>query len=709
MKKRLISLVLVLILLAGMIPGGVFAGHKEMTFSDKCVQYIKNGEGFKSKVYSDGTGWYIGYGVACGKNDYPNGITEAQADTLLRQKMNAFAAEVNKYLKKHNLSVTQGQFDAMCSMTYNLGGSWLADSNTLPTMIRKGADKYTEEEIVSAFAAWCHVGLTVNEGLLTRRIAEAKMFLYGDYSGNADGWKWLVAQANGGTSSRKINCYKTGETYKNLPTATRKGYSFVAWVKADGTLLKSSDTVKSNMYVTARWVEGENVAVDPELIFPDLKKDAWYYEYILRLTEEGIINGYTDGTFKPAAQVTWGQALKMLTLCAGFPEKEAEKGEHWAAGYLKFAETKGFIKKNSVKNLNTEITRDQMATLMAAFLELDTKNVTIKSPYEDTNSSTVLALYEAGIFQGSLDSAGKRWFKGGDKISRSEISTALCRCMDYVEANFVCISGDRAKINFNLKMQSYDPEKFFSRDGRIYYSDPSLELRYGIDVSQHQYEIDWKKVAADGVDYAIIRAGYRGYSKGGLSVDPYFEANMKGAAEAGIDIGVYFFSQAISVKEAIEEADYLLELIKDYDISYPVVFDWEPMQYSGSRTYTYDGKVITDCAIAFMDRIAKAGYTPMMYYNKTMAYLKLDVARLESYYTWLAQYKIAAPDYLYHFDMWQYGTAEVDGIEGEVDMNISFIDFADPKLDIEKEPSEMALFLYPIIKKPEPLAPVFCM
>lgn len=676
MKKRLISLLLAMVLLIGLCPAASSAGYTEMKFSDKCVKYIKDGEGFRSTVYSDGTGWYIGYGVACGRYDYPNGITEAQAEKLLRQKMQGFADEVNAFLKKHDLAVTQGQFDAMCSMTYNLGASWLADGNKLPTMIIKGMKNYSDEEIVSAFAAWCHVGGNVNEGLLKRRIAEAKMFLNGDYSGNADGWKWLVALGNGGSAERKINCYKTGTVYGSLPGATRSGYTFAGWQTAAGVTLQKNMMVSDNLYVTAKWLEGENVKVpEPEISFPDVKKSAWYYEPIMTLANKGIISGYTDATFKPNAYVTWGQALKMVILSSGFTGKESGEGEHWAQGYLDFAEEKGYVKKGLVTNLNANITRLQIAELLAATLELDTKNVPA-NPFEDTKNSAVLALYAEGIFEGSIVD-GKRYFKGSDKIKRSEVATALCRTLEYVDRTWVLISGYRVPINYDLKMQSYDEDKFFADGDRIYYGDAELDPRYGIDVSQHQYDINWQRVANDGVDFAIIRVGYRGYTKGSLNMDPYFEQNIKGALAAGIDVGVYFFSQAINEKEAVEEAEYLLEAIKGYDISYPIVFDWEPQHYAGSRTDSYDGKVVTDCAIAFMERIEKAGYTPMMYYNKTMAYLKLDLERLEGYPTWLAQYAVDAPDYIYHFDMWQYGcAASIDGISGDVDVNISFVDFA---------------------------------
>ncbi len=685
MRKRVISLLLAVLLLAGLCPASAQAAT-EMTFSDGLVKYIKAGEGFMPTVYSDGTGWYIGYGCACGQYDYPGGITEAQADALLRQKMALFANEVNKFLDRNGITVTQGQFDAMCAMTYNLGTSWLAAGNKLPTMIINGAEKYSDEDIASAFAAWCHIGTTVSEPLLRRRMAEAKMFLDGDYSGNADGWNWLICSGNGGSVERKINCYKSGATYGTLPGATRAGYTLAGWETADGRTLRASDIVSADLYVSAKWAEGENAEVQPspspevkpedkpDSVFPDVVEEDWFYDFVVRLSEEKVISGYDDGSFRPGAYVTWAQALKMITISSGFPAKEAEEGEHWAAGYLSFAEKKGYVPAGSVKNLDAEISRSDIARLMVKFLELDTASLP-ENPFEDTSDPNVLALYAVGIFEGSVVD-GKRYFKGADPIKRGEIAKVLCLGSDYVDEYFVCVAGDRARINFDLEMNPYDSSLFRYEGDRIVYDDPELDVRYGIDVSYYQNGIDWQKVAADGVDFAIIRVGYRGYTAGALNMDECFETNIKGALDAGLDVGVYFFSQAISAAEALEEAEYLLDAIDGYDLSYPVVFDWEPLFNYGSRTASYSGKVVTDCAVTFMERIAEAGYMPMMYYNKTMAYLKLDLERLEDYEIWLAQYAVPSPDYIYDFDMWQYGTAAVDGIDGEVDVNISFKDYS---------------------------------
>ncbi|MBR5491049.1 MAG: glycoside hydrolase family 25 protein, partial [Oscillospiraceae bacterium] len=333
-------------------------------------------------------------------------------------------------------------------------------------------------------------------------------------------------------------------------------------------------------------------------------------------------------------------------------------------------EESGYVAKGYVKSLNANITRMEMAKLLAAYLEIEGIKME-ESPFADTSDSVVLALYEKGIIEGSIEN-GQRLFKGKDYIKRSEICKELCLSMDYVAENFVIVAGNRAPINFNLEMSSYDKSLFRTEGDRIYYDDSENIPRYGIDVSAYQGVIDWEKAKADGVEFAIIRLGYRGYTAGAIQDDPNFEANIKGAIEAGVEVGIYFFSQAINTAEAIEEANYVLAKIEGYDVSWPVVFDWEPLYYYGSRTAKYSGKTVSDCAIAFMDTVMAAGYDTMMYYNKSLAYLHLDLERLESYDTWLAQYAVSAPDYIYAFDMWQYGTAEIDGIEGPVDVNIAF-------------------------------------
>ena len=179
MKKQLFCLFLAATLLLGLCPAAM-AAYSEMAFSDGLVEYIKQGEGFSPNAFNDGTGWYIGYGCLVNYGDYPNGITEPEADALLRERMQSFADYVNNFCRKYGVGVTQGQFDAMCGMSYALGPAWLTAGNRLPDYLIKGIDNYTDQQIASAMAAWCHVGGAVNTVALRRRIMEAKMFLDDD-------------------------------------------------------------------------------------------------------------------------------------------------------------------------------------------------------------------------------------------------------------------------------------------------------------------------------------------------------------------------------------------------------------------------------------------------------------------------------------------------------------------------------------------------
>jgi len=194
----------------------------------------------------------------------------------------------------------------------------------------------------------------------------------------------------------------------------------------------------------------------------------------------------------------------------------------------------------------------------------------------------------------------------------------------------------------------------------------------GIDVSKYQGDIDWEKVAASGVEYAFIRVGYRGYGTGVALEDEKFHKNAKAANEAGVAVGAYFFSQAINVEEAVEEAEMTLEALKGYDVTYPVVIDLEDVS-DESRTLDMTREEFTDVAIAFCDVIQEAGYTPMIYCNSRWFTTKLDLSRLTEYDKWLAQY-YTKPFFPYDFQVWQYtSTGKVDGINGDVDMNISFV------------------------------------
>ena len=209
-----------------------------------------------------------------------------------------------------------------------------------------------------------------------------------------------------------------------------------------------------------------------------------------------------------------------------------------------------------------------------------------------------------------------------------------------------------------------------------YTGDEFTALR-GIDVSYHQGDIDWKKVRAAGYDFAIIQVGRRGYTKGGLTEDASFADNMKGAIEAGLDVGVYFFSQAISVEEAVEEAEMTLRLIEPYrdDITMPVYYDWEKIyEYDTEpRTAGLDSGVLSDCAVAFCQAVRAEGYQPGLYFSRHTGYYGFDLTRLEDVSMWFALPEARYPSFYYRVDAWQYSFTEmIPGISTPTDVNLFF-------------------------------------
>jgi len=195
----------------------------------------------------------------------------------------------------------------------------------------------------------------------------------------------------------------------------------------------------------------------------------------------------------------------------------------------------------------------------------------------------------------------------------------------------------------------------------------------GIDVSKWNGGIDWKAVKNSGVSYAIIRCGYRGSTTGALIEDPKFRSNIQGAQNAGLKVGVYFFTQAVNEVEAVEEASMVLSLIKGYNISYPVFLDVEA---SNGRGDAISADTRTAVCKAFCQTIQNSGYKAGIYANKTWFTSYMNTPSLTGYKIWLAQYA-AAPSYTRtRYDLWQYSSkGKVSGISGNVDMNISYLGY----------------------------------
>lgn len=209
----------------------------------------------------------------------------------------------------------------------------------------------------------------------------------------------------------------------------------------------------------------------------------------------------------------------------------------------------------------------------------------------------------------------------------------------------------------------------FGEDGKLL---KNQEQR-GIDVSKWNGKIDWNAVAQAGIDFAIIRAGNRGSSKGNLIEDPRFKENIQGATKAGIKVGVYIYSQAITEAEAIEEASMALTLVQGYKLHLPIYFDTEHID--GGRANSLNPSQRTAIAKAFCETVRNAGYMPGIYSNYYWLRDNLKMSQLDIYSVWVAHYKETC-GYPGKYDMWQYTSkGRVPGINGDVDLNISYVGY----------------------------------
>lgn len=460
-------------------------------------------------------------------------------------------------------------------------------------------------------------------------------------------------------------------------------------------------------------------------IFPDVPAESWYSGYVTELAAREIVKGYTDGTFGPQREVRYDEALKLILLAAEYEEQVPLPGGNWISGYRALAVQAGFLPQDA--DLAQPITRGEVGRLAARALGLFSEG---ESPYPDVDDGAFTALYEAEIITGILQE-GALHFVPEKTLTRAEISAIVWRMNRFAEQKreeenhaipvWLAVPAEEdepLETDFPLEMGAgesdippseenpdaekpngpspedpapagtiryrdrllkilegvpvfdYDPASFSLKNGRMTCSDPRVELIHGIDVSSHQGIIDWGRVKASGVEFAMLRAGYRGYTAGSLHADGNFAMNIRHALDAGVQVGAYVFSQAINEQEAIEEADLVIRALQGYEVTYPVVFDWEVIGSQNARTNGLSTQKLMACAKAFCHRVRQAGYTPMVYFNADWGYLKFDLSQISEIDFWLAQYK-EQPEFYYDFAMWQYSDkGTVDGIAGNVDLDV---------------------------------------
>ena len=212
------------------------------------------------------------------------------------------------------------------------------------------------------------------------------------------------------------------------------------------------------------------------------------------------------------------------------------------------------------------------------------------------------------------------------------------------------------------------------------YTDNGKKISYvGADISKHNGTVNFRSMKAAGIDYVMIRLGARGYSTGQLSLDDNFVENIEAAIDEGLDIGVYFYSQAVTLEEATQEANFVAQNLAPYKehINYPVAFDMESVPNDKARIDGLSREDKTAISAAFLSGIQAAGYIPMLYGNKEWLIKNIDLAQLQNYDVWLSEDE-AIPDYPYQYTMWQYTTTGVlNGITGDANLNICFVSYTD--------------------------------
>lgn len=243
------------------------------------------------------------------------------------------------------------------------------------------------------------------------------------------------------------------------------------------------------------------------------------------------------------------------------------------------------------------------------------------------------------------------------------------------------------EISDKLPKNTYDFKRNLTVDGQKFtYKSPQASSVFGIDVSKYQGEIDWEKVKASGVQFVMIRSAARGYGSGVLSIDDRFVEYMEGAKRNNIPIGVYVFSQAINEVEAVEEANFAVASVMNYNITYPIAIDVEEIDNDTARTDKLGVNERTSCVKTFCDTVKSYGFKPVIYASKEFLITKLNLDDLSSYDIWLRdtagfndkERHDPDTDFPYQFSMWQYSdSGTVNGINGSVDLNLSFVNYVD--------------------------------
>ena len=664
--QRIIAAVFTLAVLLTALPVSARA-YTEMAVGDDCIGLIQKYEGFSASAYSEGGRWYIGYGSLIAEGASPDGVTEDDAVALLREELSGIERALNRFFFRNGIEPTQAQFDALADFTYTYNESWLSGSSALLRIVR-GDTEATRRETARAFGVWSHAGGSVLPGLAARRLEEAALWLDGDLS-HADEFCYLGVSIGEGVSySTDFAVYERGGAYDAFPGMFRLGYTLTGLKTAKGKTIHVGDTVAESLLVDPIWERSTY-----QTGYNDVNPENWYYDYVMDLSDHGVINGVGKGAYAPAQSTTTGEALKLILLAAGHAAQDAT-GDHWASGYVDYVKENHLLPASLLGDPDQPITRGNVAQLAAKAIGFGQSFAT--SPFADTQDGYVIALAEAGILEG-MKEHDEMVFHPERSLTRAEVSTIVWRLRNAValhKTQTLTYNGRILEIAPGVPLNTYSADGFSGSGDTMDYSEPGVTVLRGVDVSRYQGTVDWDALWNAGARFAILRVGGRYQQSGEIYDDKLFEEYYAGAKAVGMRIGVYFYSQAINTNEAVEEADYVLAKLNGKELDGPVVFDWETAESANARTSGLPVATVCDCAVAYCERVKEAGYAPMVYMNAYDGYLKYDVSRLKGYDIWYAgQYNGAYPKFIYDFKIWQYtDTGRIDGIDGRADLDLWF-------------------------------------
>ena len=453
--------------------------------------------------------------------------------------------------------------------------------------------------------------------------------------------------------------------------------------------------------------------------FSDVIPGAWYAGAVSYVYDNGLMAGVSSSTFAPELSMSRAMLATVLYRLAGSPAVAGQDGfadtedGAWYADAVLWAQQNGYVTGYSSQTFGTNdpVTREQVATILWRYAGSPAADG--GTPYADAGTISDWAAAAVDWAQADQIISGKpgNCFDPAGQATRAETAVILARydqnsqpapepeptpeltptplpTPDELPEETPEQPSDETPepqptptpqpTPLPIPANPYDSAAFvIDENGFLSYTGDAAS-HVGIDVSSHQGEIDWDLVAQSGVEFVMIRAGYRGYTVGGIVQDPYFTYNIENALRVGLDVGVYFFSQATNEQEALEEAYQTLAWIQGYELTYPVVFDWEYISDSSSRTYNMTYQEIIDCTKVFCQVVEAAGYQPMTYSNPSLVNKGFDLSQLQDYPFWLAHYTTGwqPTSFPYYYDMWQYSSSgTVNGIEGRVDLNLCLVNF----------------------------------